>query len=154
MRRFVGAGNIGQAVSSDDTKEELQNERKRHDMALEEFNKDHDAWLEHREKVLDFIAKQKNLDAHARQDLMITDKNLDLYEAYHPTGEDSARTFGAGTSRTSSSADGSAGGGVERKEPHFGDYYQPSSNIKSYQYIYLAGGGILLVYLLKKFSNI
>ena len=50
---FVGAGYIGQAASSDDTKEELQNERKRHDMALEQFNKDHDAWLEHREKLLD-----------------------------------------------------------------------------------------------------
>ena len=144
---FVGAGYIGQKVSSDDTKEELKNEGKRHDMAVEQFNKDKEAWAEHRDKVLDFIAKQKNLDFDARQDLMITDENLDLYEEYHPfhpTGED--LSFCSPELRSA--------GGVEskrlRKEPHFSDYYQPSSNMKSYQYIYLAGGGILLVYLLKK----
>ena len=62
---FVGGSYIAKAASGDDDmKEEHEKELKRHDLALENFNKDREVWLEHRQKVLDFIAKQKNLEEH------------------------------------------------------------------------------------------
>ena len=131
---FVGAGYLGKTLSGD-SKQEHEKELKRHDLALENFNKDREVWLEHRQKVLDFIAKQKHLDVHARQNLVLTDQNLNLYLEFHPESTQSTLTS-------------------LENEPEFSDYYQPSDDMKLYQYIYLAGGGILLVYLIKKINNI
>ena len=133
---FVGGSYVAKAASGgDDMKEEHEKELKRHDLALENFNKDRELWLEHRQKVLDFIAKQKNLDVHARQNLVLTDQNLNLYLEFHPESTQSTLTS-------------------LENEPEFSDYYQPSDDMKLYQYIYLAGGGILLVYLIKKYNII
>ena len=118
-----GAKYLEKAISGDS--DAYLAETKRHNLATEKYNKDYNEWSEHRQKALDFIAKQKELDTEARHDLAMTDENLALYAEYH---ED-----------------------ITREPPKFSDYYQPSETRKMYQYICLAGGGVLSVYLKKKF---
>ena len=37
------------------------------------------------------------------------------------------------------------------KEPNFGDYYKPSSSQKTGEIVYVAGGMVVVVYLVSKF---
>ena len=122
---FTGAGVLAKHL--DPTSSNLEKERKRHDLAQEKFTKDHSAWSEHRSEMYDFIQKQHLNQNVAQTDFQITDENLEMYKDYHPDVVIDT---------------------VE--EPVFSSYYQPSDEIKHYQYLYIIGATGLSVYLIKK----
>jgi len=122
---FIGGSQL--AKMFDPTAKNLEKERIRHDKAVEEFTKAHNLWSEHRSNMYDFIQKQHLNQNIAQTDFQITDENLQLYKEYHPD-----ETI------------------VNNTEPVFSSYYQPSDDMKKYQYLYIIGGMGLSVYLIKR----
>ena len=120
---FIGGSQIAKICYPTD--KNVEEERIRHDLAQEKFTKDHNLWSENRSNMYDFKQKQKLVQNVAQTDFQITDENLQLYKEYHPDGIDT--------------------------EPIFDTYYQPSDEMKKYQYLYIIGGMGLSVYLLKRF---
>jgi len=120
---FIGGSQIAKIF--DPTATHLEEERKRHDLALEKFTKDHNKWSENRSNMYDFIQKQHLNQNVAQTDFNITDDNLRLYKEYHPDVE------------------------INKMEPTFSTYYQPSDDMKKYQYMYIIGGAVISVYIIK-----
>ena len=79
-----------------------------------------------RSNMYDYLQKQKYIQNVAQTDFHITDENLRLYKEYHPDVE------------------------IDRVEPTFSTYYQPSDEMKKYQYLYIIGGMAIIVYIIKR----
>jgi len=105
---------------------DIEEERKRHDLALEKFTKEHADWSERRADIFDFLQKQKLIKNIAQADFNLTDRSLELYKEYHPHPQYIE---------------------TEMEEPKFTNYYTKSYD---YKYIYAIGGGIVSMYLIKK----
>jgi hypothetical protein len=96
---------------------EADKERIRHDKATEKYQKDHNEWVESRQKKIDFINNREN---QARYGLIGMDNADDSLKLYHEV----------------------FGGSVE-SEPQFHDYYQPSKDQEYYHLITTVGGAVL-----------
>lgn len=132
---FTGGAEISRAVHKGDyDRSNAETEQKRHNLALEKFNKDQIAYKRHRDEIYDFLQKQKIIQNLAKSDFEMTDDNLQLYKMYHPDHPDINIDL--------------------NKKPVFSDYYQPSDEMKKYQYIFFVGGMMISVFLLKRYKKI
>ena len=99
-------------------------ERKRHDLAMEDFQKARDEWNKERVKRLDFINKRLREQQDARQTISnLEDGNREYY-----------RVFGRKIKPLP-------------KEPVLTDYYHPSKSQKKGEIAFIIGGTTLVSYL-------
>ena len=113
---FVGGSYLAKYLSGKDT----DAERKRHDLALEKYEKDYQVWQRNRQKVLDWYSQRRDEQDRAAQDLANTDEALKLYNRVHEAVDQPQISLG--------------------KEPSWGEYYKPSSSQKTGEIVYVAGG--------------
>ena len=123
---FVGGSYLAKYLSGSSTSS-LEAERKRHDEALEKYQKDYEAYHERRQKLLDWYSKQQVEKGKAARDFEDTDKAFKLYAQTH------RYNYSLGV------------------EPKFSDYYKPSSNQKKGEILYVGGGMLALGYIASKF---
>ena len=109
---FIGGSFLAKYVSGDD----LLAEKKRHDIALEKYQKDYAKYQESREKLLDWQEQNRENKQSLLRILKTQDEALELYNRTHPDEN------------------------LNLTEPVFSDYYRPSKNQKTYEMIYVAGG--------------
>ena len=105
-------------------------ERKRHDLALEKYERDYQVWQKQRQRVLDWYGERRDKEEIAAHDMSNTDEALKLYNRVHQAVDQPK---------------------VHLKEPDFGEYYKPSSSQKTGEIVYVAGGMLGVVYLASKF---
>ena len=120
---FVGGSYLARYLSGSNH----DAERKRHDKALEKYQRDYEAYHEKREKLMDWYAQEMKMKRQAAQDFVDTDEALKLY-------------------RDKQSSDYHLG-----HEPKFSDYYRPSSNQRTGEMLYVGGGMMALGYVASKF---
>ena len=106
-------------------------ERKRHDLALEKYERDGEAWRENRQRVMDWYSQRRDQQVQASHDLADTDEALKLYNCVHQAVDQPQISLG--------------------KEPQLEDYYKPSDSQKTGEIAYVAGGMVVVVYLASKF---
>ena len=116
---FIGGSCLAKYLSGGNTDQE----RVRHDKALEKYQKDYSKYEENRQRVLDWVDANRHNDAIASQNLSKTDEALKLYNRTHPDVN------------------------LHLNEPIFHDYYQPSNDQKIGEMIYVGGGMLSLGYL-------
>ena len=76
---FVGGSYLAKYMSGDD----LGAERKRHDLALEKYERDYQTWQKSRQRVMDWYSQRRDKQDIAAQDLSNTDEALKLYNKVH-----------------------------------------------------------------------
>ena len=120
---FVGGSYLAKYMSGDD----LGAERKRHDLALEKYERDYQTWQKSRQRVMDWYSQRRDEQDIAARDLSNTDEALKLYNKVH--SEDM----------------------VVGNEPNFDNYYKPSNSQKTGEIVYVSAGMLGVVYLASKF---
>ena len=119
---FIGGSYLAKYLSGDDSFVE----KKRHDKALEKYQKDYAKYQENRQKLLDWQEQNRHEDAIASQSFENTDEALKLYNKFHP---DENRQI---------------------NEPVFSDYYWPSREQRIGEMAYVSGGMMVLGYVASK----
>ena len=119
---FIGGSYLARYLSGGNTDQE----RVRHDKALEKYQKDYSKYEENRQRLLDWVDANKHNDAIASQNLNNTDEALKLYNGTHPNEN------------------------LEVNESIFPDYYRPSNDQKIGEILYVGGGMLSLGYLASK----
>ena len=120
---FVGGSYLAKYMSGDDAGAE----RKRHDLALEKYERDYQTWQKSRQRVMDWYSQRRDEQDIAARDLSNTDEALKLYNKVH--SEDR----------------------IEGNEPNFNDYYKPTNDQKTGEIVYVSAGMLGVVYLASKF---
>ena len=115
---FVGGSYLAKYMSGDD----LGAERKRHDLALEKYERDYQTWQKSRQRVMDWYSQRRDEQDIAARDLSNTDEALKLYNKVHS----------------------------QDNEPNFSNYYKPSSSQKTGEIVYVSAGMLGVVYLASK----
>ena len=124
---FVGGSYLAKYMSGSN----VDAEKKRHDLALEKYERDFQVWQKSRQRVLDWYSRRRDQQDIAAHDMGNTDEALKLYNRVHDAVNQPQISLG--------------------KEPEFGDYYKPSSSQKTGEIVYVAGGMLGVVYLASKF---
>ena len=124
---FVGGSYLAKYLAGNNS----DAERKRHDLALEKYERDGEAWRENRQRVMDWYSQRRDQQDRAAQDMGNTDEALKLYNRVHQAVDQPSISIG--------------------KEPQFENYYKPSSSQKTGEIAYVAGGMVAVVYLASKF---
>ena len=119
---FIGGSYLAKYFSGDDSLAE----KKRHDIALEKYQKDYAKYQENREKLLDWQEQNRENKEIASQNFKDTDEALKLYNRTHQEK-------------------------IDINEPVFSDYYKPSKDQKFYEMIYVAGGITFVSFIAAKF---
>ena len=125
---FVGGSYLAKYMSGDD----LGAERKRHDLALEKYERDDQTWQKSRQRVMDWYSTRRDEQDIAARDLSNTDEALKLYNKTRPSKVHSEDK-------------------IDVNEPNFNDYYKPSSSQKTGEIVYVSAGMLGVVYLASKF---
>ena len=99
---FIGGSYLAKYLSGTKTDQE----RRRHDKALERYQRDYAKYQENRQKLLDWQEQNRHEDAIASQNFENTDEALKLYNKFHPDEN------------------------MQINEPVFSDYYRPSKEQK------------------------
>ena len=99
---FIGGSYLAKYLSGGNTNQE----RVRHDKALEKYQKDYSKYEENRQRLLDWVDANRHNDAIASQNLSNTDESLKLYNRTHLDEY------------------------LHLNEPIFHDYYCPSNDQK------------------------
>ena len=123
---FVGGSYLAKYLAGGN----VDAERKRHDLALEKYERDYQVWQKQRQRVLDWYSQRRDQQEIAAHDLSDTDAALKLYNRVHQAVEQPQ---------------------VHLKEPVFGEYYKPSDSQRKAEIVYVAGGMLGVVYLASKF---
>lgn len=76
---FVGGNYLAKYLSGDSTGQE----KKRHDLAVQKYEKEYHKYQENRTKLLDWIATNDRIKDQAKQNLEDTDYALKLYNETH-----------------------------------------------------------------------
>ena len=76
---FVGGSYLAKYLSGDNTDEE----RIRHDKAIEKYQKDYASYQEKRQKLIDWYSQQQDVKHQASQNISNTDEALALYSQTH-----------------------------------------------------------------------
>ena len=76
---FVGGSYLAKYLSGNDT----DAERKRHDLALEMYERDYQVWQKNRQLVMDWYSQRRDKEDRAAQNLANTDEALKLYTRVH-----------------------------------------------------------------------
>ena len=122
---FIGGNYLAKTFGGSGADEE----KKRHDKALEKYQADYAAYEKKRQQFLDWIETQRENKDQAEQNLEDTDNALKLYNEAHPD----SRFEG------------------DLKEPRFSDYFRPSPGQKSYEMVFVGSGMLLVSYLGRRF---
>ena len=124
---FVGGSYLAKYLSGNNS----DAERKRHDLALEKYERDYQVWQKSRQRVMDWYSQRRDKEELAARDLTNTDEALKLYNRVHEAVDQPQITLG--------------------KEPDMNDYYKPSSSQKTGEIVYVSAGMLGVVYLASKF---
>ena len=122
---FTGGSILGQKFSGQS--EEFLRERERHNQAAERFQADVERYNERQQRIYDWKKKSKDKEFSSERDLDITDSDLQAYAVAAPDSN----------------------AAVEPIRPVFSNYFQPSSNQKRWELIYI-GGGLVFGFLFLK----
>ena len=114
---FIGGSYLAKYLSGTKTDQE----RRRHDKALERYQKDYAKYQENRQKLLDWQEQNRHEDAISAQNFKNTDVALKLYNKFHPDEN------------------------MQINEPVFSDYYRPSKEQKIGEMAYVSGGMMVWV---------
>ena len=117
-------------------------ERKRHDLAIEQLNRDTELWNEERKRKLDFINEELMKRNIAARDLSHMDDAMRLYNALHANNRvDNALV----TSSPVTKGDFNNENTIHLPpKPTLSQYYEPSEEQRKYEYLWiLIGTGIV-----------
>ena len=124
---FVGGSYLAKYMSGSNVDAEC----KRHDLALEKYERDYQVWQKSRQRVMDWYSQRRDKEDIAARDLANTDEALKLYNRVHEAVDQPQITLG--------------------KEPQLNDYYKPSNSQKTGEIVYVSAGMLGVVYLASKF---
>ena len=112
---FVGGNYLAKYLSGASAGQE----KKRHDLAVEKYEKEYQKYQENRTKLLDWIATNDRIKDKAKQNLENTDYALKLYNETHQDQ-------------------------MDLKEPQFSDFYKPSVQQKQGEMIYVGASALAI----------
>ena len=118
---LIGGNYLAKSLSGDSGNAALA-EKKRHDIALEKYQKDYVHYQTDRTQLLDWIAEQDREKDKARYDFQDTDRALTLYNQTHRAKV------------------------ALPKEPKFSDYYKPSPQQKNGELLFIGVSTLALGY--------
>ena len=119
---FIGGSYLAKYLSGTKTDQE----RRRHDKALEKYQRDYAKYQENRQKLRDWQEQNRHEDVIASRNFENTDEALKLYNKFHPDDN------------------------MQINEPVFSDYYRPSKEQKIGEMAYVSGGMMVLGYAASK----
>lgn len=123
---FIGGNYLARAFGGGD--KAAQEERVRHDKALEAYQAAYAKYTRDRTKLLDWIATNAEIKAEAKQNFTNTDYAFKLYNQAHPEKQ---MTY--------------------PKEPKFSDFYQPSEQQKNGELMFMGAGMLAVSYAALRF---
>lgn len=118
---FIGGNYLARAFGGGD--KAAQEEKVRHDKALEAYQAAYAKYSRDRTKLLDWIATNAQIKEEAKQNFTNTDYAFKLYNQAHPEKRM-----------------------TPPKEPKFSDFYQPSEQQKNGELIFVGTGALALGY--------
>ena len=113
---FVGGSYLAKYLSGSSDSDE---EKKRHDLAVEKYQKEYEKYTENRAKLNDWIMTNDRIKDEAKENFKNTDYALQLYNKIHQ--ED-----------------------LKLREPQFSDFYQPSVQQKQGEIIYVGASALAI----------
>ena len=122
---FTGSMYLAKSLSND--KNHVDEEKIRHDKALEKYQQDMGEFEKKRQQYQDWLESQYVKKKLADSNLNDTDYAFKLYLKAHPDLS------------------------FNNQEPQFSNYYKPSNKQKQYEMIYVGGGMLTAGYLASKF---
>ena len=114
---FIGGSSLASFLGS----KHVDTEKKRHNKAIEDYQKSMGEFQKQREQYQDWLNNEFVKKKQAADNLSHTDMAFKLYAKAHP---DSHHTLS--------------------RKPEFGDFYKPSASQKKYEMAFV-GGGMLIV---------
>ena len=113
---FVGGSYLAKYLSGSSDSDE---EKKRHDLAVEKYQKEYEEYEENRAKLNDWIMTNDRIKDEAKQNFKNTDYALKLYNKIHQDD-------------------------LSLREPQFSDFYQPSAQQKQGEIIYVGASALAI----------
>ena len=113
---FVGGSYLAKYLSGSSDSDE---EKKRHDLAVEKYQKECEKYKENRAKLNDWIMTNDRIKDEAKENFKNTDYALQLYNKIHQDD-------------------------MDLREPQFSDFYQPSVQQKQGEIIYVGASALAI----------
>ena len=113
---FVGGSYLAKYLSGSSDSDE---EKKRHDLAVEKYQKEYGEYEENRAKLNDWIMTNDRIKDEAKENFKNTDYALKLYNKIHQDD-------------------------LSLREPQFSDFYQPSAQQKQGEIIYVGASALAI----------
>ena len=113
---FVGGSYLAKYLSGSSDSDE---EKKRHDLAGEKYQKEYEEYEENRAKLNDWIMTNDRIKDEAKENFKNTDYALKLYNKIHQDD-------------------------LSLREPQFSDFYQPSAQQKQGEIIYVGASALAI----------
>lgn len=125
---FTGSSYLFHALD----KPNADKERKRHDLAIEQLNRDTELWNEERKRKLDFINQELMKRNIAARDLSHMDDAMRLYNVFNTNKDNNKISL--------------------PPKPTFSQYYQPSKEQRKYEYLWIIIGTGVVGYIGYKYT--
>ena len=113
---FVGGSYLAKYLSGSSDSDE---EKKRHDLAVEKYQKEYEEYEENRAKLNDWIMTNDRIKDEAKENFKNTDYALKLYNKIHQDD-------------------------LSLRKPQFSDFYQPSAQQKQGEIIYVGASALAI----------
>ena len=113
---FVGGSYLAKYLSGSSDSDE---EKKRHDLAVEKYQNEYEEYEENRAKLNDWIMTNDRIKDEAKENFKNTDYALKLYNKIHQDD-------------------------LSLREPQFSDFYQPSAQQKQGEIIYVGASALAI----------
>ena len=113
---FVGGSYLAKYLSGSSDSDE---EKRRHDLAVEKYQKKYEEYEENRAKLNDWIMTNDRIKDEAKENFKNTDYALKLYNKIHQDD-------------------------LSLREPQFSDFYQPSAQQKQGEIIYVGASALAI----------
>ena len=113
---FVGGSYLAKYLSGSSDSDE---EKKRHDLAVEKYQREYEEYEENRAKLNDWIMTNDRIKDEAKENFKNTDYALKLYNKIHQDD-------------------------LSLREPQFSDFYQPSAQQKQGEIIYVGASALAI----------
>ena len=113
---FVGGSYLAKYLSGSSDSDE---EKKRHDLAVEKYQKEYEEYEKNRAKLNDWIMTNDRIKDEAKENFKNTDYALKLYNKIHQDD-------------------------LSLREPQFSDFYQPSAQQKQGEIIYVGASALAI----------
>ena len=113
---FVGGSYLAKYLSGSSDSDE---EKRRHDLAVQKYQKEYEEYEENRAKLNDWIMTNDRIKDEAKENFKNTDYALKLYNKIHQDD-------------------------LSLREPQFSDFYQPSAQQKQGEIIYVGASALAI----------